>query len=77
MPLDLPELFTIDHLMARYPHLSRDTMYDWLNSGELVGFKLGRVWHVHPDDWDAFLARRRGVGVEALPNAASTPARAS
>jgi hypothetical protein len=59
MPTALPDLYTIDELIERYPHLSRDTVYDLLQRRELRGFKIGRVWHIDPDDWAAFIDRRK------------------
>jgi hypothetical protein len=58
MSIELPELYTVGDLQRAYG-LSKDTLYDWLKSGELPGFKLGLVWHVRPEDWTAFLLRRR------------------
>lgn len=76
MPSALPDLFTLDELVATYPHLSRDTLYDLLGSGELRGFKIGRVWHIDPDDWRAFLDRRKAlvaaVEGDAPPSTADT-----
>lgn len=59
--VDLPDIYTIDEIMARYPHLSRDTMYDLLASGELHGFKIGRAWHVTAADFADFIAARRAA----------------
>jgi excisionase family DNA binding protein len=53
-------LYTVDELADEH-ELSKDTIYDWLRAGDLVGFKLGTAWRIHPDDWEAFIARRRGV----------------
>lgn len=78
MPTPLPDLYTLDDIGATYPHLSRDTLYDYLNSGELRGFKIGRVWHVDPDDWTAFLERRKAsaaVEDDAPSSTAPTPRR--
>ena len=55
-----PELYTVDRL-ADEQKLSTDTIYDWLKAGELRGFKLGVAWRIHPDDWDEFINRRRGI----------------
>ena len=54
------ELYTVDRL-AEEQGLSNDTIYDWLKTGELRGFKLGVAWRIHPDDWEAFINRRRGI----------------
>lgn len=53
-------LYTVKELHQLHD-ISADTIYDWLLSGELRGFKLGMAWRIHPDDWDEFIARRRGV----------------
>lgn len=54
----MTRLWTVDEL-ADEQDLSKDTIYDWLRSGELLGVKLGVAWRIHPDDWDDFVARRR------------------
>jgi excisionase family DNA binding protein len=53
-------LYTVDELHAEHG-ISKDTIYDWLLSGELRGMKLGRAWRIHPDDWNDFIDRRRGL----------------
>lgn len=55
-----PPYYTVKELAGIYD-VNPDTVYDWLLTGELSGFKLGRSWRVHPDDWDKFIARRRGL----------------
>jgi hypothetical protein len=50
----LAVLYTVDDLVDRYS-LSKDRVYDLLKSGDLVGFKLGRAWMVHADDWNAYI----------------------
>jgi hypothetical protein len=81
MRSELPDLYTLDDLLERYRHLSRDTLYDVLGSGELRGFKIGRVWHIDPDDWTAFLERRkldrRRDDVADAPTASTRRRRAS
>jgi len=54
------ELYTVDAIHDAHG-ISKDTIYDLLNSGELKGFKIGVAWRIHPDDWDDFIDRRRGV----------------
>lgn len=61
MPTDQVDLIPASELIERYD-FSRDTFQDWIRSGELVGIKLGRRWFIHPDDWAAFLERRRQRG---------------
>ena len=56
----MTRLYTVAELADEH-ELSTDTIYDWLRAGELVGFKLGVAWRIHPDDWDRFVDRRRGV----------------
>lgn len=50
----LAVLYTVDDLVDRYD-LSKDRVYDLLKSGDLVGFKIGRSWMVHADDWNAYI----------------------
>lgn len=74
----LPDLYTIDELMERYPFLSRDTLYELLNSGELRGFKIGRAWNIAPEDWADFIERRREAYRDDRPDdAADAPAASS
>lgn len=75
MPATFPDLYTLDELLERYPHLSRDTMYDYLRSRALRGFKIGRVWHVTPEDWADFIAARRddAIDPEDLDGAGDAP----
>jgi len=54
-------LYTVAEL-AKEHGLSPDTIYDWLNSDQLHGFKLGVQWRIHPDDWAAFVAAKRNRG---------------
>ena len=56
----LAVLYTVDDLVDRYS-LSKDRVYDLLKSGDLVGFKLGRSWMVHADDWNAYIDRQRSA----------------
>jgi hypothetical protein len=56
----LAVLYTVDDLVDRYS-LSKDRVYDLLKSGDLVGFKLGRAWMVHADDWNAYIDRQRSA----------------
>lgn len=77
MPAALPDLYTIDDLVERYPRLSRDTLYDLLGSGELRGFRLtpGKraPWYVDPDDWRDFIERRKASGREVDDGADDAP----
>lgn len=57
---DTTHLWTVETLAAAHD-LSKDTVYDWLKSGELRGFKLGVEWRIHPDDWAEFIDRKRGL----------------
>ena len=56
----LAVLYTVDDLVDRYS-LSKDRVYDLLKSGDLVGFKLGRAWMIHADDWNAYIDRQRSA----------------
>ena len=35
------------------------TVYQWLRQGKLPGHRLGRLWRIHPRDYDSFLKRTR------------------
>lgn len=57
----MTRLYLVEELAAEQ-HVSKDTIYDWLNSGVLVGFKLGgktSPWRIDERDWDDFVERRR------------------
>jgi hypothetical protein len=56
----LAVLYTVDDLVDRYS-LSKDRVYDLLKAGDLVGFKLGRAWMIHADDWNAYIDRQRSA----------------
>lgn len=70
----LAPLYTIDDLVELYG-LSKDYMYTVLKSGDLIGFKLGRAWMVHADDWNSYVDSLRGatggcLGTQAGPGLA-------
>jgi hypothetical protein len=52
--VDLAVLHTVEQLHERYD-ISEEKLLDLLRDGELVGFKLGRRWYVHADDWNAYI----------------------
>jgi excisionase family DNA binding protein len=37
--------------------VSRKSVYLWLQKGELIGFKAGKLWRVTREDLEAFLGR--------------------
>jgi excisionase family DNA binding protein len=57
-PERLPDLLTVEEIVRKY-HLSDRHVRSLIESGELVGFKLGNKLRVHPDDWAAFIDGRR------------------
>jgi hypothetical protein len=65
-PIDPSELHTIDSLHAD-TGIPVDTLYDVVRDtavlGRPVGFKIGRRWFIHPDDWTAYVAAKRGFVV--------------
>ena len=73
-PVEPSELLTVDSIHVD-TGLPKDTIYDLIRDdadlGRPIGFKLGRRWFVHPDDWDALIAHRRGVGATSLPAGAA------
>ena len=54
----LPDLLTAQQIAAKYD-LHIESIYRWIDSGELVAFKLGKSYAIYPQDWNAFLAHRR------------------
>jgi hypothetical protein len=79
-PIDPSELLTIESLHAARPDLGRDTLYDVVRDtktlGRPLGFKIGRRWFVHPDDWNAYIAARRGF-VARRPDGEDSPTSSS
>ncbi len=41
---------------AEFLRVSRATTYRWLDSGQLVGYKVGRSWRFYKKDLHAFVA---------------------
>lgn len=78
MPVDLPDVVLVDDIVTKYG-VHAETVTGWIHRGELVAFKLGRAWVIDPDDWQAFLDRRRQAAVELSDagdgDAPSSPAR--
>ncbi len=60
---DLAVLYTVDDLVERYG-LSDKRLLQLLGSGDLVGFKIGREWRIHADDWNAYIDRLRRDAAE-------------
>jgi hypothetical protein len=77
-PVEPSDLYTVESLQ-RDTQLPKDTIYDLVRDDEVLGrplgFKLGRRWFVHPDDWNEFVARLRRAGTGDLPPATPPPAR--
>jgi excisionase family DNA binding protein len=42
---------------ALYLGLSRKTLYEWVERGEIPAYKLGRVWRFDRDEVDRFVHR--------------------
>ena len=59
----LAPLYTVDDIAERYD-LSKDRLYDLLKAGDLVGFKVGRAWMVHADDWNAYIDSLRSAAAD-------------
>lgn len=61
----LPDLLTARRIAETYD-LNIETIYRWIDRGELVAFKLGKSYMIRPEDWDAFLAQRREAAITDL-----------
>jgi excisionase family DNA binding protein len=48
---------------AELLRVSRATMYRWIDSGQLVGHKVGRRWRFYKRDLHAFVSAPNGSGV--------------
>ncbi len=52
---------------AELLRVSRATMYRLLDSGLLVGYKVGRSWRFYKRDIHAFVSAQDGSGVRKVP----------
>ncbi len=50
-------LLTVRHI-AEILSVKERTVRDWLMSGELKGYKIGKSWRVREEDLEAFLGSR-------------------
>ena len=51
---------------AEMLRVSRATMYRWLNSGQLVGHKVGRSWRFYKRDLHAFVSAQDRNGARNI-----------
>ncbi|MCD6539222.1 MAG: helix-turn-helix domain-containing protein [Candidatus Omnitrophica bacterium] len=51
-------LLSVEEL-AEYLDLKKQTIYNWLNEGKIVGFKIGKVWRFKKEDIDNWLKECR------------------
>jgi excisionase family DNA binding protein len=54
--------------IAEYLGISRDTVYTWLNTRDLPGHRIGRLWKFKRDEVDAWVR----TGKAAKDHAAET-----
>lgn len=54
------DVMTVDEIAAEL-RISLSTVYGWLDSGQLVGYKVGNLWRIKRSDFDAFMAAGRNV----------------
>jgi len=66
----MPRLYTIEDLIGHAAEqgirLSKDTIYTWLQTGRLLGFKLNGPtsgWRIDERDWDQFIEDRRAEAI--------------
>jgi excisionase family DNA binding protein len=57
----MPDLLSINDVAAQLK-LQPRTVLEWLRTGKLPGYKLGRVWRVDPEDVKKFLAQHKRPG---------------
>ncbi len=60
----MADLLSIEDVAARLKIKPR-TVLEWLRTGKLAGYKMGRIWRVDPADVDAFLAQHKQPAKEA------------
>ena len=57
----MADLLSIDDVATQLKVQPR-TILEWLRTGKLPGYKLGRVWRIDPDDLKKFLAQHKRHG---------------
>ena len=48
--------------IAEYLGISRDTIYTWLNTRDLPGHRVGRLWKFKRDEVDAWVRAGKAAG---------------
>ena len=51
---------------AEFLRVSKATMYRWLASGQLVGYKVGRSWRFYRRDLHAFVSAQGSSGAGSV-----------
>lgn len=54
----MKEILTADQIADRL-NVSRESVYRWLRSGKLIGFKAGFLWRVTEEQLQDFLSREQ------------------
>jgi excisionase family DNA binding protein len=54
----MADLLAIEDVAAQLKVQPR-TVLEWLRTGKLPGYKLGRLWRVDPEDLKKFLAQHK------------------
>jgi excisionase family DNA binding protein len=57
----MPDLLSIEDVATQLKVQPR-TVLEWLRTGKLPGYKLGRLWRVDPEDLKKFLAQHKRPG---------------
>ena len=57
---DIDRLLTISDV-AKHCHVCQKTVRRWIDAGELVAYRLGRLWRIEPPDLRNFLKSRRSI----------------
>ena len=65
-------LLTVNQVAERLG-VCPDTVYLWLTTGKLVGYKAGRLWRITEEKLHDFLTREQGGGQQAVKQAVKTP----
>ena len=56
----MTRLIDIDEL-AQYLKLKKQTIYNWLSDGKIIGIKVGGVWRFDRKEIDTWLRSKRRV----------------
>jgi excisionase family DNA binding protein len=66
----MTEILTADEA-CKYLRVAKPTLYRYVRSGQLPGFKMGKIWKFHKEIIDKWIQDRVKVDTEARSTAIS------